>query len=38
MIKYGHSAGRAVSSDWSVNGFKMVVYQKMFSLALDRKF
>ena len=35
MIKYGHSAGRAISSGWSVNRFTMVVYQTENSDKID---
>ena len=33
-----HSAGRALTSDLSVNSFMIVFYEKLFSSALDREF
>ena len=35
-LKCLHLAGRAVTSDWSVHSYIMVVYEKCFSCALDR--
>ena len=32
-----HPTGRAFTSDWSVNSFEMVVYEKIFSGTLHRK-
>ena len=32
-----HIGRRALASDWSINGFVMVIYEKIFSRALDRK-
>ena len=33
-----HLAGRALTSDWSVNSFVMVIYENFFNLTLGRKF
>ena len=33
-----HPTGEALFSDWSANSFMMVVCEKIFSCALDRKF
>ena len=33
-----HNAGRALTSDLSVNSFMIVFYEKLFSSSLDREF
>ena len=38
FVVFMYPAGRALSSDWSVNSFIMVTDVKMFSLAMNRKF
>ena len=33
-----HAAGKSLSSDWSVNSFIMIVYEKFVTHPSDRKF